>query len=57
MAEQSATQDLRTALLGVPFERKWNLIKPTIEHLYINENLKLSNIIEIMKDQYGFDAS
>ena len=57
MAEPSTTQGLQTALLGVPLDQKWNLLKPTIERLYINENLKLSNIIEIIKDQYGFNAT
>ena len=57
MAEQFATEDIRTALLGVPYEQKWNLLKAALEHVYINENLKLSNTIAIIKDQYGFDAA
>ncbi|KAL6712976.1 hypothetical protein ACLMJK_009531 [Lecanora helva] len=45
------------ALAGVPFGQKWDLLKPTIERLYIEESLKLSEVIKILKDRHHFDAS
>ena len=40
----------------IPFDQKWELLKPEIEQLYINENVSLPNMIRIMKEKYGFDA-
>ena len=51
------SQSLRTSLHGVPFDRKWELLKPTIERLYIHENHKLSDVIEAIRDECGFDAA
>ena len=55
--EQSAAQDLQTSLLGVSFDQKWDLLRPVIERLYIHENLKLFDVIMMIKEQYGFDAA
>ena len=44
------------SLVGVPFDQQWELLKPTIERLYVRENRKLSEVISIIRDQYGFDA-
>ena len=54
--ESSASQVLLPSLLGVPFAQKWELLKPTIERLYIHENRSLSDVIKAIKDQHGFDA-
>ena len=40
---------------GVPYSEKWELLKPTIERLYIQEKQKLPDIVKAFKD-YGFDA-
>ena len=56
MEEQHAAPGLQSSLLGAPFEQKWNLLKATIEQLYVNDNLKLSDVIKIIKDRYGFIA-
>jgi Clr5 domain len=40
----------------VPFSERWELLKPDLARLYLDENRKLSEIIEIMKSQFGFDA-
>lgn len=44
------------SLLDVPFNERWELLKPTIERLYIDEKRKLPDVMKILKDQYGFDA-
>lgn len=43
--------------LSVPFDQKWEILKPTIERLYVHEEYKLSDIMQIMSDQYGFVAA
>lgn len=48
---------LQSLPLGVPFDQKWELLKSTIERLYIHENRSLSDVIKAIKDQYGFDAT
>ena len=55
--EPSVPQGPPPPLLNVPFDQKWELLKPTIEHLYIHENLKLSDVIKTIKNQHGFDAA
>ena len=41
---------------AVPFHERWELLKPIIKELYVDENMPLSRVQEIMRDQYGFDA-
>ena len=43
------------SLDGVPFSEKWDLLKPSIERLYVQEKQKLPDIVRAFKD-YGFDA-
>ena len=43
--------------LAVPFDKKWEILKPTIERLYVHEEYKLPDIMQIMSDQYGFVAA
>jgi hypothetical protein len=40
----------------IPFNQKWELLKPEIERLYIKENVPLRDIARIMKEKYNFDA-
>lgn len=54
--ENMATQPFPLSLDGVPFDQKWELLKSTIERLYIHENRKLPDVIKTIGDQYGFDA-
>ena len=51
------SQSLRASLHGVPFDQKWELLKPTIERLYIHENHKLPDVIKGIRDECGFDAA
>ena len=54
--ETMATQNLPLSLHGVRFDQKWELLKSTIERLYIHENWELPDVIKSVRDQYGFDA-
>jgi Clr5 domain len=42
---------------GLSFEQKWEFLRPHIECLYIDQKYKLVEVIEILKGQYGFDAT
>ena len=55
--EPLVSDGLPQSLLGVPFNQKWDLLKPAIERLYIHLNWKLPEVIKAIKDQYGFDAA
>lgn len=55
--ESLIPQTLPISLLGVPFDQKWELLKSTIERLYIRENRSLSDVIKAIKDQHGFEAA
>ena len=54
--EALAAQSFPLSLHGVPFDQQWELLKPTIERLYIHENRKLPDVIKSIRDQYGFNA-
>ena len=40
----------------IPFSRRWEDLRPVIERLYVAESYKLSDVVEIMKEQHNFDA-
>ena len=41
---------------NTPFDKKWDILKPVIEGLYLSQNMKLPDVIERMKADYGFAA-
>ena len=43
--------------LDVPFDQKWEILKPTIERLYVHEERKLPELMQLIKNQYGFVAA
>ena len=49
-------QSLTLSLHGVPFDQKWELLKSTIERLYIHENRSLPYVMNFIRDWCGFDA-
>ncbi|KAA6410811.1 MAG: hypothetical protein FRX48_05121 [Lasallia pustulata] len=53
---QRVPQGPPNPLPNVPINEKWELLRPTIERLYIDEKLKLPKVIDAVKAQYGFDA-
>lgn len=42
---------------GLSFEQKWEFLKPHIQRFYIDQKLKLVEVIEILKEEYGFNAT
>lgn len=46
-----------SALLGVPFDEQWEIVKPVVQQLYIVEKVRLFRLQEIMQERYGFVAS
>jgi hypothetical protein len=43
-------------LHDVPYNDKWELLKPILEHLFIHENKKVTEISKIMDADYRFLA-
>ena len=48
--------DLAELLSRTPFDQAWDYLKPVIQRLYIDENRKLAEVINIVKDKYNFKA-
>jgi hypothetical protein len=44
------------SLSDVPYNQKWELLKPHIYRLYIDENRSLSDVISMMKRDFNFNA-
>jgi Clr5 domain len=42
--------------LNVPFSKRWDFHKATIQRLYIDEGYGLPALVKTMKDDYKFDA-
>jgi hypothetical protein len=59
LVDMSAAQAAlsRSSLLDVPFPERWEHLKPLITQLYIDDNRKLPDIVQTLKDEYGFDAT
>ncbi|KAI1328405.1 hypothetical protein F5Y16DRAFT_154316 [Xylariaceae sp. FL0255] len=43
--------------LHVPFARRWECHKPTIQNLYITQGRDVKDVAAVMKTQYHFDAN
>lgn len=41
----------------IPFEQRWDILKPDIVGLFVSENRKLPEVVEIMKANHGFHAT
>jgi Clr5 domain len=41
----------------VPYNERWELLKPFMEQLYIQEKRKLPDVVDIMKSRHKFYAS
>jgi hypothetical protein len=44
------------ATVPVSFNQKWEMHKPLLERLYLQENFKLPKIKGILRDEHKFDA-
>ena len=40
-----------------PFDKKWDILKPVVKQLYIEENKRLTEVTEIVEAKYGFAAT
>jgi hypothetical protein len=41
----------------IPFNQRWEYLKPVIGQYYVGQDLKLSDLARTMKELYKFDAS
>jgi hypothetical protein len=53
-AEQAA--DPKNLYLDVPYEKRWECLKPVILQLYLSEKLSISRLADRMNDEYSFSA-
>jgi hypothetical protein len=43
-------------LSNVPYDKKWDFLKPHIKHLYIDEDRPITEVISLMKRDFDFNA-
>lgn len=43
-------------LAGLPFDKKWDILRPAIKHLYVDQDQKLVDVAETIRTEYGFKA-
>ena len=51
-----SSSHLSAELTSVPYEQRWELLRPVIQQLYMNESKKLADVIRIIKDHSSFVA-
>jgi hypothetical protein len=54
--DANSVAELRASLAKVPYQARWELLKPTIKRLYIDEGRRLADVADIIKKEYGFVA-
>jgi hypothetical protein len=54
--DANSVAGLRASLAKVPYQARWELLKPTIKRLYIDEGRRVADVAEIIKRDYGFGA-
>ena len=42
--------------LHIPYDKRWEYLKPTITRLYMEEKVSLDRLAERMKTEYSFSA-
>ena len=52
----SAAQNLSQTLAKATYDQKWDLLKPMVERMYVDEGKKLKDVIATLKDEFGFNA-
>lgn len=50
--------NIRTRLINVPFDQKWDILRGELEDLWLRQPTKLSlkKVMQIMLDRYQFNA-
>lgn len=56
MPSTGASRIQVTIPANVPFNKKWDLLKPVIEQLYVDEDQPLAEVVAVMRRDYGFAA-
>lgn len=41
----------------LPFDQKWDVLKPVIKQLYLDQDRKLHDVMEMVKAEHGFVAT
>jgi hypothetical protein len=54
---EGIAQNSAPSFSDVAYEKRWELLKPYIEQLYIQEKQKLPTLVAIMKARHKFYAS
>jgi hypothetical protein len=54
---EGIAQNSAPTFSDVPYEKRWELLKPYMEQLYIQEKQKLPDLVAIMKTRHKFYAS
>ena len=44
-------------LVGVPYEKRWDLLKSTLRELFVIEEKTVPEIMRLIKDRYAFSAT
>ena len=55
MALQESSE-LKRSLFGLPRSHQWELLKSTIQDLYLDKGCSLSEVTSTLRSDYGFDA-
>ena len=42
--------------LHIPYDKRWDYLRPTIVRLYIDEREHITELAEFMKEEYSFPA-
>lgn len=48
--------DLAKSYLDLPYERRWEHLKPTMVQIYLEEKATLAQLAQRMVDEFGFKA-
>lgn len=51
-----SSSDPTGKFLHIPYNQRWEPLKPTMVNIYMQEGEKLAGVAERMKSEYGFDA-
>ena len=54
--DANSVAELRASLAKVPYQARWELLKPTMKRLYIDEGRRVVDVADIIKRDYGFGA-
>ncbi|KAI2471123.1 hypothetical protein F4781DRAFT_143054 [Annulohypoxylon bovei var. microspora] len=52
----SAAEGFAEKFLDIPYDQRWERLKPTIIRIYMEENNKIAHLSRRMKYEYSFDA-